>query len=183
MKTILFFISVIGLFGCNAYTVKNDTEESIKAGEKTIKVGGCEEYSDSFFGLFGDYPISITKEDGSDLFENAEEEYEAAHYIVTEDAIDSTEEACEDEDEPAAPAEGETAAPAEGETAAPAEGETAAPAEGETAAPAEGETAAPAEGDAAPAEGETAAPAEGDAAPAEGDAAPAEGDAAPAEEE
>ena len=70
----------------------------LKLAKKTIKVGGCEEYSDSFFGLFGDYPISITKEDGSDLFENAEEEYEAAHYIVTEDAIDSTEEACEAED-------------------------------------------------------------------------------------
>ena len=58
MKTILLFISVIGLFGFNAYTVKNDTEESIKAGKKTIEVGGCEEYSDSFFG---EYPISITK--------------------------------------------------------------------------------------------------------------------------
>ena len=39
MKTILFFISVIGLFGCNAYTVKNDTEESIKAGEKNNQSG------------------------------------------------------------------------------------------------------------------------------------------------
>ena len=167
MKTILFFISVIGLVGCNTYTVKNDTEESIKAGDETIEAGDCAEYSDSFFGLFGDYPISITKEDDSDLSEDAEEEYKAAHYVVqTDGSVVSVKEACEEEDadaegdKTAAPAEGETAAPAEGETAAPAEGETAAPAEGETAAPAEGETAAPVEGEtAAPAEGETAAPA------------------------
>ena len=163
MKTILFFISVIGLVGCGAYTVKNDMEESIKAGDETIKAGDCKEYSDSFFGLFGDYPISITKDDDSALSEDAEKEYEAAHYVVqTDGSVVSVEEACEEEDTDATE-EDETAAPTEGETAAPAEGETAAPAEGETAAPAEGETAAPAEGEtAAPAEGETAAPAEGE---------------------
>ena len=46
------------------------------------------------------------------MFEDAEEEYEAAHYTVTEDAIDSTGEAyeIEDEDEKSTemtPAEGE----------------------------------------------------------------------------
>lgn len=101
MKRLLLFISIMGLIGCNTYTVKNDSTEKIQAGDQNMNPGDCKEFYDSFFGLFGDYPIAITKADGT-LFEGADEEYFAAHYVVKDGSITEVEERCEKPKKPSA---------------------------------------------------------------------------------
>lgn len=100
MKKLLFFTAIMGLIGCDTYTVKNNSSENIKAGDQKIAADHCEDYYDSFFGLFGNYPIPITKEDGSALFEDAEEEYHAANYIVTDTSITEVKEKCDPKENP-----------------------------------------------------------------------------------
>ena len=101
MKNLLLFAGFVSLAGCNAYTVKNNSQVNVKAGETIIKPGYCKEFSDSFFGLFGVYPIAITKEDNSPLSESAEEEYFTGHYVIKEDgSIIEVNEGCDPDDNP-----------------------------------------------------------------------------------
>ena len=90
MKKFLLFISFIGFAGCNTYTVT--TDEDIKAGSKEVQAGQCVEFSDNFFGLFGDYPITFTKADGSEL-ENGKDK-PAGHYKVAGGKVEESDTAC-----------------------------------------------------------------------------------------
>ena len=97
MKKLLFYLSVMGLVGCGTYTVKNDWTEEVRAGQTAVAAGGCEELSDNFFGLFGDYPIKITTKDGEAIADtDKEQDYEAAHWVVkTDGTIEKATEACQ----------------------------------------------------------------------------------------
>ena len=91
--------------GCGgAYTIKNEMPELIRAGSQKIQPGECLEFSeDSFSGLFGDFPLAITKEDGSALSDNTDKNktYKAGHYVVTADGeIMPKERACRESDSP-----------------------------------------------------------------------------------
>ena len=138
MKKILFFISILGLAGCSSKTVQNNFAEAIKVGDVEVGAGQCAaDWGEGFFGLFGDFPLKITKADGEKLHTENEEEYAAAHYVVgVEGKVTEAEEACESKDEEEAEekgAETETGAetPADATTNT---GETS----GETATPATG---------------------------------------------
>ena len=111
MKKLLFYLSVMGLVGCGTYTVKNDWTEEVRAGQTAVAAGGCEELSDNFFGLFGDYPIKITTKDGEAIADNdKEKDYEAAHWVVkTDGTIEKATEACQKESAEDSAAEGSEA--------------------------------------------------------------------------
>ncbi len=91
MKQLLFFISALAFMACSSFKVANHYEEKIKAGETVIEPNACGVFSS---GIFGDFPLKITKEDGSALSDSAEvdEEYSATHYIVQADGSVSQEE-------------------------------------------------------------------------------------------
>ena len=103
MKKVLFFISILGLAGCSSYTVQNNYGEKIKVGDVVVEANQCAaEWGEGFFGLFGDFPVAITKEDENKLHDENAEEYEAAHYVVNANGkVEKAEEACEVPDEPA----------------------------------------------------------------------------------
>ena len=111
MKKILFFISILGLVGCSSKTVQNNFAEAIKVGDVEVEAGQCAaDWGEGFFGLFGDFPLKITKADGEKLHADNEEEYAAAHYVVGADGtVTEAEEACESKDEEEVEADAETA--------------------------------------------------------------------------
>ena len=89
MKKILLAISsVFLLVSCSTYTVRVDVA-GVQIDGEDVKEGSCHEYSDSFFGLAGDFPLTIKVGDGD------EEEYEANNYEVSADEVKETDEACE----------------------------------------------------------------------------------------
>ena len=104
-QKLLFVVSILSFIGCgDIYTIKNEMPELIRAGSQKIQPGECLELSDTSFGLFGDFPLAITKEDGSALSDNIDKNktYEAGHYIVTADGeVNPKEEACKKNDSPA----------------------------------------------------------------------------------
>lgn len=115
MKKILLAISSLFLVaGCSTYTVKVDVSDVTINGE-AVEQGACEEYGDSFFGLIGDFPLTIQVGEGE------ESEHDAGNYVVNAEGVESTEKACvveepaEEEPTEEEPAEeaGEGEAPAE----------------------------------------------------------------------
>jgi len=92
MKQILLVISsLIMLVGCNNYTVKFDVDA--KVGDEDITAGSCKEYSDNFFGILGDFPVTVTVGE-------KEKELDANNWVVTtgddgEINATKTDEACE----------------------------------------------------------------------------------------
>ena len=85
MKKILLAISSLFLLaGCNTYTVKfeqstGDRKVTINGEEfKPKDVGYCKEYSDSFFGLAGDFPLKIKTWTSDNV-----KEKQANHYLVS----------------------------------------------------------------------------------------------------
>lgn len=98
MRKFLFFVSFMAFAGCSSYTVKNELEVKIKVGDREVQAGECAEFSDSFFGLFGDFPVAITKEDETDLSEEApaDQEWDANNYVVGADgSVTEAAEQCE----------------------------------------------------------------------------------------
>ena len=118
MKKILFFISFLGLVACDTYTVKNNMSEGIKAGDVEVMPGECADFIDSFFGIFGDFPITIVRDsvtsakaegggEGEIEREEYEDEYLAGNYIVNADAsVLESDESCDSNEEKETPAEG-----------------------------------------------------------------------------
>jgi len=97
MKKVLLLLSVIGLAGCGSYTLKNNWEKNVKAGETVVQPGECSELSYALFGLFGVFPITITNESNGDLPKASKDEsYGASHYVVTKEGeVKPSDEACE----------------------------------------------------------------------------------------
>lgn len=107
MKNLLLFIGFVSLTGCNAYTVKNNSQVDVEAGDTIVKPGYCEGFSDSFFGLFGNYPITIgVKKDCPPSSDNCDElykeqDYPAGHYVVNPDgSVVEVGEGCDPDDNP-----------------------------------------------------------------------------------
>ncbi len=90
MKKLLFFISALAFMGCSTYTVK--TEVPAKVAGEEMQAGECKEFSDDLFGIFGDFPITITDSDGEKIGD--EESYPANHYIVKAGAVETSDTAC-----------------------------------------------------------------------------------------
>ena len=104
-QKLLLVVSILSFIGCgDIYTIKNEMVELIRAGSQKVQPNECLELSeDSSFGLFGDFPLTITKEDGSALSDNVDKNkpYEAGHYVVTvEGEVIPKEEACKEGDSP-----------------------------------------------------------------------------------
>ena len=122
MKKILLAISSLFLLvGCSTYTVDvKDVKDEVKINGEVVEKESCKEYSDSLFGLFGDYPLEIQ------IGESDPEEKPAGNYAITADGkIEDSDEACEvnpeepeNEEEPATEEEGEGDGNAEEEAAA-----------------------------------------------------------------
>lgn len=82
------------------YTVKNETTETIKVAGEKVSAGACIQLSDDLFGFAGDFPITITKEEGSALSSSAPagKYYEANNYIVSSEStepVKETDSACD----------------------------------------------------------------------------------------
>lgn len=98
MKKILLAISSLFLLvGCSTYNVgvKDDIQYTVEINGKEVKPGECKEYSDSLFGLLGDFPLSIKVGD------REPKNYPAGNYFVTgdgDDGVQSTDEPCEVKD-------------------------------------------------------------------------------------
>lgn len=89
MKKILLAISSLFLVaGCSTYTVEVDVSDVTINGEE-VEQGACEEYDDSFFGLIGDFPLTIQ------IGEGEETEHDAGNYVVNAEGVELTEDACE----------------------------------------------------------------------------------------
>ena len=89
MKTILTLLSsLFVIVSCSVYTVKVDVDGvNINGGD--VKKGACQEYSDSFFGLTGDFPLKIK------IGQEESVEYEANDYEVASDGVKKTNVQCE----------------------------------------------------------------------------------------
>ena len=97
MKKVLFIMSFFGFTSCSVKTVKNNYTDSIKVGINSFGAGSCIELNDSIVGYLSDFPITITKEDGSNLSDIAkkDKEYKVANYIVNADgSIVESDESC-----------------------------------------------------------------------------------------
>lgn len=100
MKKMLFYIvAVAGLVGCSPFTVKNNSSGDVMVGGVTLKAGECMELTDGIFGLFfGDFPVTITKDDET----LGDDEYEAGHLVINADSsvkqADEPEDSCESTD-------------------------------------------------------------------------------------
>ena len=94
MKKILLAISSLFLLvGCSDYTVQVDVD-GVEINGDEVNNGDCVEYSDAFFGLAGDFPLSIKVGDAEPT------EHDAGNWIVgAEGVTEAGEEACEVEDE------------------------------------------------------------------------------------
>ena len=106
MKTILTLsIALFVIVSCSPYTVKVNVD-GVKINDEDVEKGACREYSDSLFGLMGDFPINIQTEN-----QEKSVEYEANNYEVTSNGVQETDSQCEtaeDEDTTKKPAtEGE----------------------------------------------------------------------------
>ncbi|MDE0092761.1 MAG: hypothetical protein OXN83_05715 [Oligoflexia bacterium] len=99
MNKILLLIGALTLAACNSYTVENKMDEAIKAGETVISTGGCHTFSDGIFGMGSDWPMVITKEDGTSIVEgeDADTEWTADNYMVDANGVTATDEPCQTE--------------------------------------------------------------------------------------
>ena len=107
MKKILLLLSSIGLVACSDGSFFNGTGESVNFCGQVIPNGECKEFSDSFFGLGGDFPCKITKEGGGALEGLSEDdEYEVGHWVaskVTEYKVENTGKTCKKEEQSECP--------------------------------------------------------------------------------
>lgn len=76
MKLFLFLLITLSLSSCMSYTLKNDFEEDIKLGKRTLKSSQCRKLSSS------DFPLELEVGGEKKTYEG-----EADHLIVTKEGL------------------------------------------------------------------------------------------------
>ena len=103
MNKILFFISSIALVACGSGSFKNSTTETMMVGTTEVSADACETFSSGFFGIGGDFPVSVTtKDEASSTKIKDGEGLKVGHYNIQADGtVVPVETSCADEKEPA----------------------------------------------------------------------------------